>query len=60
MDVIYVVLPGWKTRISSVKSFEELPDNCRKYVEFIERFLGISIGWIGVGPGRESMVRKVE
>ena len=58
MKVDYVVLAGWKTGISTVKSFEELPENCRKYVEFIERFLGVSIGWIGVGPGRERMVRK--
>jgi adenylosuccinate synthase len=56
--VVYVVLPGWKTPISSVKSFEELPENCRKYIGFIEGYLGASIGWIGVGPGRESMVRK--
>jgi adenylosuccinate synthase len=58
VEVVYVVLPGWKTSISSTKSFEKLPENCRKYVEFIERFLKVSIGWIGVGPGRESMVKK--
>ncbi|KAF9792184.1 Adenylosuccinate synthetase [Thelephora terrestris] len=58
VEVVYVVLPGWKTSISSVKSFEELPENCQKYVGFIEIFLGVSVGWIGVGPGRESMVKK--
>lgn len=58
VEVVYIVLPGWKTSISSVRSFEELPENCQKYVGFIERFLGVSIGWIGVGPGRESMVKK--
>ena len=54
----YVTLGGWKTSISTVKSFEELPKNCQKYVEYIEEFLGVQIGWIGVGPGRESMVKK--
>jgi len=58
VDVVYVVLPGWKTSISSAKTFEELPGNCQKYVVFIEGFLGVPIEWIGVGPGRESMVKK--
>lgn len=58
VKVDYVVLQGWKTSISSAKSFDELPENCKKYVEFIEGFLEVSIGWIGVGPGRENMVRK--
>lgn len=58
VEVVYVVLPGWKTSISAARSFEELPENCQKYVGFIEGFLGVSIEWIGVGPGRESMVKK--
>jgi adenylosuccinate synthase len=57
-EVVYVTLPGWKTSISKVRSFEELPENCQKYIKFIEEFLGVPIGWIGVGPGRESMVKK--
>lgn len=56
--MVYDVLPGWKTSISSAKSFEELPENCKKYIAFIEGFLGVPIEWIGVGPGRESMVKK--
>ncbi|KAF9651459.1 Adenylosuccinate synthetase [Thelephora ganbajun] len=58
VEVAYVVFPGWKASITSAKSFEELPENCRQYVEFIEEFLGVRIKWIGVGPGRESMVEK--
>lgn len=58
VEVVYVVLPGWKTSISSARSFGELPENCQKYVLFIEEFLGVPIRWIGVGPGRESMVNK--
>jgi adenylosuccinate synthase len=56
--VSYVSLPGWKSPITSITSFDALPDNCRKYIAFIEDFLGIPIEWVGVGPGRESMLKK--
>ncbi|EMD38047.1 hypothetical protein CERSUDRAFT_113196 [Gelatoporia subvermispora B] len=58
VEVVYVTLPGWKTSISSVTSFDALPDNCKKYIGFIEEFLDVPIEWIGVGPGRESMLKK--
>ncbi|KIM77477.1 hypothetical protein PILCRDRAFT_98564 [Piloderma croceum F 1598] len=58
VDVSYVSLPGWKSPITSITSFDALPDNCRNYIAFIEDFLGIPIEWVGVGPGRESMLKK--
>ncbi|KAG2337963.1 Adenylosuccinate synthetase, partial [Suillus weaverae] len=58
VTVVYVTLPGWKTQINSITSFDDLPDNCKSYVGFIENFLGTPIKWIGVGPGRESMLKK--
>jgi len=58
VEVVYVTLPGWKTPITGVRTFEDLPDNCKRYVGFIERFLDTPVEWIGVGPGRESMIRK--
>jgi len=58
VSVEYVTLPGWKSDISKVTMYEELPEKCREYVEFIENFLGVKIGWIGVGPGRESMITR--
>jgi adenylosuccinate synthase len=58
VEVVYETLPGWQTPITSAKSYEDLPDSCKRYVEFIESFLGTPIEWIGVGPGRESMLRK--
>ena len=61
MDVKYTTLPGWKGDISAATTFEELPDTCRAYVEYIESFLNVPIKWIGVGPGREAMiVRETE
>jgi adenylosuccinate synthase len=58
VDVSYVTLPGWQLPITLITSYEALPLNCRKYIDFIEEFLGVPIEWIGVGPERDSMVRK--
>lgn len=58
VEVEYVTLPGWKASITDAKSYHGLPENCRKYVEFIESQLGVPVEWIGIGPGRESMLKK--
>ncbi|KAF8126056.1 Adenylosuccinate synthetase [Boletus edulis] len=58
VEVMYETLPGWQTPITTATSYEDLPGNCKRYVEFIEDFLGTPIEWIGVGPERESMLRK--
>ncbi|KAF8577244.1 Adenylosuccinate synthetase [Ramaria rubella] len=57
VSVEYVTLPGWKKSIGQVTSWEGLPTECKKYLGFIEDFIGIKVEWIGVGPGRESMIR---
>jgi len=53
-----VSMPGWQTSIASVTSYAELPENCKKYISYIEQSLCIPVEWIGVGPGRENMIRK--
>lgn len=58
VEVQYKTLPGWQQDISKAQTWEELPENCRNYVEFIEQFLGVKIEWIGVGPARESMIHR--
>jgi len=58
VEVEYVTLSGWKSSIEQTRSYDALPDNCKKYVEFIEEFLKVPVKWIGVGPARESMVTK--
>jgi adenylosuccinate synthase len=54
----YDTLPGWESSIEKCKTYEELPANCKAYVEYIEKALGVPIVWIGNGPGRESMIKK--
>ena len=49
-------LKGWKTDISKVKSWEELPKEAREYVEYIEKYLECPIEYVSVGPERESLI----
>jgi adenylosuccinate synthase len=49
----YVELPGWSEDISDARSEEELPENARAYLRFMEEFIGVPIVLISVGPGRE-------
>ncbi|PWZ03617.1 putative ADE12-adenylosuccinate synthetase [Testicularia cyperi] len=58
VEVQYKTVPGWKADITGVRTYEELPQNCRNYVEFIEQFLGVKIEWIGVGPARDAMIHR--
>ena len=46
-------MPGWKTDITKCKTWDDLPENARKYFERIEVLLGIPLAIISVGPGRE-------
>ena len=56
MEVRYQTLPGWEQSTVGLKSWDELPENARKYVEFIEEFVGVRVKYVGTGPGRESMI----
>jgi len=49
-------MPGWKTDISQVRKWEDLPEAARNYVEMIEKAIGCPIKWISVGPERESII----
>ena len=51
-------LPGWKCDIRGIKTYEELPENCRKYVEFIEEQIGYPITMVSNGPGREDIIYR--
>lgn len=52
------VLPGWKCDIRGIRNYGELPENCRKYIEFIEERIGFPITMISNGPGREDIIFK--
>lgn len=55
---VYETLPGWKTDIRGIRSYDELPQNCRNYIEFIEKELETPITMISNGPGRNDIIYK--
>lgn len=58
VEVVYETVPGWKTDISGVREYEQLPAAARSYVERIEELIGLPIRYIGVGPGRDALIIK--
>jgi adenylosuccinate synthase len=55
---VYEVLPGWKTEIRGIKNYEDLPENCRNYIEFIEKHIGFPITMISNGPSRSDIIYR--
>ena len=55
---VYKTLPGWKCEIRGIKNYEDLPENCRKYVEFIEEQIGFPITMVSNGPGRDDIIYR--
>ena len=55
---VYEKLPGWKCEIKGIRKYEELPENCRKYIEFIEKELGVPVTMVSNGPGREDIIYR--
>lgn len=51
-------LPGWKCDIRGITKYEDLPENCRKYIEFIEEKIGFPITMISNGPGRNDIIYR--
>ena len=51
-------LPGWKCEIRGIKNYEELPENCRNYIEFIEGQIGFPITMVSNGPGRQDIIYR--
>ncbi|CAI6088734.1 unnamed protein product [Clonostachys chloroleuca] len=56
-EVVYHEMPGWQTPTTNAKSYDDLPKKARDYVEqYIEKFVGVKIKYIGTGPDREAMI----
>ena len=56
VEPVYEELPGWKTDISGCKSYDELPENARYYVERISQLVGVPLGIVSVGPDRSQTI----
>ena len=58
-EPIYEELEGWDEDITKVRSYDELPANAKKYIEYIENYLGINVYLVSVGPERsQNIIRK--
>ena len=51
-------LPGWKCDIRGIKKYEDLPENCRKYIEFVEEQIGFPITMVSNRPGRDDIIYR--
>ncbi len=55
---VYEVLPGWKEEIRGITEYGKLPENCRRYIEFIEKELGVPVKMVSNGPGRNEIIHR--
>ena len=52
------VLDGWKSDIRGIKKYEDLPENCKKYIDFVEKHIGFPITMVSNGPKREDIIYR--
>ncbi len=57
---VFEMLPGWKEDIRGITEYDKLPENCRNYIEFIEKELGVPVTMASNGPGRHEMIFRGE
>jgi len=57
VKVIYETVPGWKCDISKARTFNELPHQAQSYLKRVQDLIDIPISYIGVGPGRDEMIK---
>ena len=55
---ILKTLPGWKCDIRGIRNYEDLPENCRKYIEFVEEQIGYPITMVSNGPSRDDIIYR--
>lgn len=55
---VCTTLPGWKCETRGITKYEDLPENCRKYIEFIEKELETPITMVSNGPGRDEIIYR--
>ena len=52
---IYEELPGWQEPTGGIRKIDDLPENAKGYIKFIEDYVGAPVNYVGVGPGREDL-----
>ncbi len=57
---VYTTLPGWDADTRGITDYDKLPENCKKYIDFIEQQVGVPVKWVSNGPKREEMLQRVK
>lgn len=57
-EVVYHEMPGWQKPTTNAKTYYDLPKAAREYIEYIEKFVGVKVKYIGTGPDREAMIQR--
>lgn len=55
---VFTTLPGWKCDIRGIRKYEDLPENCRRYIEFVEKEIEAPIAMVSNGPGRDDIIMR--
>ena len=56
---VFKVLPGWKCEIRGIKEYDQLPVECRNYIEAIEEEIGVPVTMVSNGPERHEIIHRV-
>ncbi|KAI3416054.1 Adenylosuccinate synthetase [Globodera pallida] len=56
LRVHYKTFEGWQSSTTDARNWDQLPEKCRAYLEFIQEQMGVPVGYIGVGKGREQLI----
>lgn len=59
-EPVYIEMEGWSEDITGVKTYDDLPVNARKYVQYVSDFLGVKYSLISVGTEREETIKLIE
>ena len=55
---VYTTMPGWNCDISGIREYEQLPQQAKDYIEYIESALGCPITYVSVGPDRDAIILR--
>ncbi len=56
LEPVYETLPGWKEEVSDVRTYEDLPENAKRFAKRVEELIEVPIATLSVGPGREQTI----
>jgi len=57
VEAVYRKLPGWQSSIAGIREWKQLPVKAQDYLKFLSDYLGVEIGMVSTGPGRDETIR---